>query len=204
MDDAHAHRVDRLLIGEPDPFPALEPREPAPPRPSAPAAPPREPAPEAEARLDPLLISLDRFVALTVYVLLFLSVFMLGVPALAGAALAYVHRPGSHPVVHTHFTFQLRVFWSAALLMVLALVAAVAGAGAGLLPLAVLAQEHLSRVPAILPQDQLGLWSGVAAGALIAGAALLLFLAVLWILVASVTGFLRLLSGRPIGHSPQT
>jgi uncharacterized membrane protein len=210
MTAAFPHRVEHLSIGEPDPFPAEAPAPRATTDLRSDAADPAKPDPAFERAqdsgriMDPLMTSLDHFVALAGYVLLFLSVFMFGVPALASVALAYAHRRDAHLVVRTHFGFQIRIFWTAVLLLVLSIASAVAGGGAAFARLFAFAREHLPGAASAVSPVQVGAWSGVAAACLIVAAVVLFVLAALWLLAASFTGFLRLLAGRAIGHLPQS
>ena len=153
--------------------------------------------------IDPMLAGFDHIVALGGYVLLFASVFMLGVPALASLALAYAHGHDSHLVARTHFKFQIRIFWTAVLLIALGIGAGVVAGGTVLGKLFGFAQEHLPAVSGVMAQAHMGGLSGAAAGGLVFGAVGLFVLAVLWTLFASVFGFLRLLGNRPIGHLPK-
>jgi uncharacterized membrane protein len=193
---AFPYRVEHLAIGEPDPFPAMagEPRR------GLAASPQRA---MVGRRIDPVMAGFDHFVALAGYVLLFLSVFMFGVPALAGAALAYVHRRDADPLAQSHFRFQLRIFGNAVLLLALALVAAVAAGGLTLVKLTSLVQAHFPGASTLLAQARPEMWTGVGAVCLIVAAAVLVILAVVWTLVAAFVGFLRLLANRPIGHAPE-
>ena len=65
-------------------------------------------------------------VALAGYILLSLSVFAAGVPALVAVALAYWRRDRSVPALRDHFSRQIVIFWIAVLLIVIALALAVA------------------------------------------------------------------------------
>ena len=148
-----------------------------------------------------MLAGFDHLVALAGYVLLFVSVFMVGVPALAALALAYVHKSDSHLLVRTHYRFQLRIFWTAILFLALALgsVVLAKGLGVGWLFHIVHVTPGLSSV---MTPGRTGAWSGGIAGLLLVAAVLLTALAVLWILGASLFGFIRLLANQPIGHPP--
>ena len=166
-----------------------------------------DPAPErlniaqsAEKVVDPVLAGFDHVVALVGYGLLFISVFLLGVPALAAAALAYAHKRDSHVIVATHYRFQLRIFWTAVLLLVLGVVSA---AGASVILLQKLfdfASSHLPGMSGVMAQS--AAWTVPLAGAL--GLAWIVFfvLAAGWTLIASLIGFFRLLGNKPIGHLP--
>ena len=155
----------------------------------------------AETVVDPVLAGFDHVVALVGYGLLFVSVFLLGVPALAAAALAYAHRRDSHVIVATHYRFQLRIFWTAVLLLALSVVSA---AGASVILLQKLfdfAGSHLPGMAGVIGHSSAA-WAVPLAGAL--GLAWIVFfgLAIGWVLIASLIGFVRLLASKPIGHLP--
>ena len=190
------HRVEHLSIGERDPFPSEAGQVAA--KPAMAASTPRF---EGGRRIDPVMAGFDHFVALGGYVLLFLSVFMFGVPALASAALAFAHRRNADGLAQSHYRFQLRIFGTAILLLVLALGSAVAASGLAMVKVALLLQLYFPTAASALAPAQPQAWGGTAAACLFVAAAVLAVLAVIWTLAASFTGFLRLLACRPIGHS---
>jgi uncharacterized membrane protein len=147
-----------------------------------------------------VLAGFDHVVALAGYVLLFLSVFMFGVPALATVALAYAHMNDSHLLVRSHYRFQLRIFWTAVLFGVLAIGAGITAGGLAIGKLIDFIHAQLPGVDSVMDRANVGSWSGEIAGILVIAAVTLGVLAVIWTLVASVFGFLRLLANRPIGH----
>ena len=151
--------------------------------------------------IDPVLAGFDHVVALAGYVLLFISVFMFGVPALATMALAYAHKNDSHLLVRSHYRFQLRIFWTAVLFTLLAIGSAITAGGMAITTLVDFARAHLPGVGAAMDQAHVGSWSGQISGLLLVAAVTLGVLAVVWTLVASLFGFLRLVGNRPIGHS---
>ena len=150
--------------------------------------------------IDPVLAGFDHVVALAGYVLLFISVFMFGVPALATMALAYAHKNDSHLLVRSHYRFQLRIFWTAILFALLAIGSAITAGGMAITTLVDFARAHLPGVGAAMDQAHVGAWSGQISGLLLVAAVTLGVLAVVWTLVASLFGFLRLVGNRPIGH----
>jgi len=154
--------------------------------------------------IDPVLAGFDHVVALAGYVLLFISVFMFGVPALATMALAYAHKDDSHLLVRSHYRFQLRIFWTAVLFVLLAIGSAVTAGGLAVTKLIEFARANLPGVGAAMDQAHVGSWSGQIAGLLLIAAVTLGVLALLWTLIASLFGFLRLVSNRPIGHQYAT
>ena len=155
---------------------------------------------DPHSAIDPVLAGFDHVVALAGYVLLFISVFMFGVPALATMALAYAHKNDSHLLVRSHYRFQLRIFWTAVLFVLLAIGSAVTAGGLAVTKLVEFARDHLPGVGAAMDQAHVGSWSAQVAGLLVVAAVTLGMLAVIWTLVASLFGFLRLVANRPIGH----
>jgi uncharacterized membrane protein len=155
---------------------------------------------DAEAVVDPVLAGFDHVVALVGYALLFISPFLLGVPALAAVALAYAHRRDSHVLVSTHYHFQIRIFWTGALLLALAVVSFI---GASADAIHILLGFIGSRVPnaAGMLGSGSAAWTGPLAAWLGVAAIVFLVLAVGWTLIASVIGFFRLLGNKPIGHT---
>jgi len=150
--------------------------------------------------IDPVLAGFDHVVALAGYVLLFISVFMFGVPALATMALAYAHKNDSHLLVRSHYRFQLRIFWTAVLFTLLAIGSAITAGGMAITTLVDFARSHLPGVGAAMDQAHVGAWSGEISGLLLVAAVTLGVLGVVWTLAASLFGFLRLVGNRPIGH----
>jgi uncharacterized membrane protein len=171
----------------------------SPPQPARPTVTEVHPS-ESHGAIDPVLAGFDHVVALAGYVLLFISVFMFGVPALATMALAYAHKNDSHLLVRSHYRFQLRIFWTAVLFALLAIGSAVTAGGLAVTKLIQFIRDQLPGVGAAMDQAHVGSWSAQIAGILVIAAVTLGMLAVVWTLVASLFGFLRLVSNRPIGH----
>lgn len=153
-----------------------------------------------EPHNDPFMATFDRGVALTAYGLLFISPFMLGAPALAGFGMAYAHRDDAHSLMRSHYRFQMRIFWTTLVCMVLG-IALTLGAGG----IAIGTGYHWMRgaFPALgLPQ---GGWRLIGnpqeeeGWLLMAGIAFLVG-AFFYILGTSLYGFVKLLAGRPIRH----
>src|SRR5689334_15515101 len=94
--------------------------------------PPPFPGDASPPRVDPVLAGFDRIVALGSYGLLFVSVFTFGVPALAALALALFHRDDAQPLIRSHYRFQIRIFLTALLFLILATIAALLGGGLAL------------------------------------------------------------------------
>lgn len=135
------------------------------------------------------------------YALLFSAFFFAGAPALVAAIIAYIQRPSAAEPARGHFTFQIRMFWIA---FVLALLAGICALGAVI---------HIL-VSLYGLADSMG-WSGfddmevvigqVAIDAtllgLVAAAVILAFFSGLWLIAASLFGAVRLASDQPMGQS---
>ena len=157
----------------------------------------REMMHNGEHVIDPVMESFDHIVALACYALLFISVFMF-VPALAAVVIAYFHRRDTHLLVRTHYRFQIRIFWTAALLLSLAAGAAIVGGTALLGGMLGFIQAQFASVT---PTEGRHI-QGWITGGLVAAALVFWGLAALWTMGASVMGFMRLVGNRPIGHLP--
>jgi len=149
---------------------------------------------------DPFMARFDRGVALTAYGLLFISPFMFGAPALAGVGLAYAHKNDAHSLMRSHYRFQLRIFWTTVVCLVIGFALAIGAGG-----FAIGAGYHLLRqaLPSLgLPSGGFSLGGSLAEEEnwlLIAGVAFLIG-AIGYILIASLYGVIKLLAGRPIRH----
>lgn len=149
---------------------------------------------------DPYMATFDRGVALTAYSLLFIAPVLLGAPALAGVGLAYAHRDDAHTLIRSHYRFQIRIFWTTLVCMVIGLALAVGAGG-----LAIGAVYHALRqtFPGLgLPSGGFNLGGNIVEEEnwlLIAGAGFLIG-GVLYIVIASLYGFLKLVANRPIRH----
>ncbi|MDG2521912.1 hypothetical protein P7B02_10190 [Caulobacter segnis] len=142
----------------------------------------------------------DRNLALVVYALLFSSIFFAGIPALIAVVIAYAQRGHADPQVTTHHNFQIRIFWIA---LVLSLIAAVCGMG-GL----------VAAIGDIFQYAVHGDWSAwdvvelefeairfdPAMIVLTIAAGVFTLIATLWLLCAPAFGFIRLINQRPIGQ----
>ena len=149
---------------------------------------------------DPFMAGFDRGVALTAYGLLFISPFMLGAPALAGFGMAFTHKDDAHSLMRSHNRFQIRIFWTTVVCLVIGAALAV-GAGGVFIGTA----YHFLRqsLPALsLPVVQFGLGGNQAEEEsllLLAGVGFLVG-GLGYLLISSVYGFIKLLAGRPIRH----
>jgi uncharacterized membrane protein len=157
----------------------------------------REMLHNGEHLIDPVMEGFDHLVALACYGLMFVSVF-LGLPALVAVIVAYFHRKDTHLLVRTHYRFQIRIFWTAALLLSVAIGAGIAGGTALFGGLFEFVQTQFTGLSAADGRRLHG-WT---VAALIAAAMVFWVLAALWTMGASVVGFVRLMANRPIGHLP--
>jgi len=154
-----------------------------------------------ETVVDPVLAGFDHVVALVSYGLLFVSAFLFGVPALAAAALAYAHNRDSHLLVATHYKFQLRIFWTAVLLLVLSAASFIGASTITLQKLFGFVRDHLPGMAGVIGQNTAA-WTGPLAALLWVAFIVFAIMAFAWTLIASVIGFFRLLGNKPIGHLP--
>jgi uncharacterized membrane protein len=136
------------------------------------------------------------------YALLFGSIFFAGAPALIAVIIAYSQRDEAPPLAASHYSFQIRIFWVAFALSlvaggcILALLAEVVGSlitftgahGWGRFETMTLDLSRLSIDGTLI--------------SLITGAAVSVFLATAWLVIAPGYGAIRLASEQGIGHSP--
>lgn len=132
---------------------------------------------------------LDRNLAMFGYLCLFFTVLFAGVPAFVMVILAYARQGDVDAVTRSHLRFQIRTFWWCFLFTLLSVIGLIAAASMGLWRVfAAGMPDHLGAI-AISPE-----W-------LVALAAVALGLwAILWTLIASVWGALKLAVGAPIGR----
>lgn len=142
----------------------------------------------------------DRNLALLGYCLLLGSVLFAGLPGLAAVVLAYVQRDVADPATRSHFNYQIRIFWVALALTVIAALSALGALAVGIGQLVDFSMHSgwdawdgvafdgsdIRIDPAII------LLLGVAAGALVAAA--------LWVITAPIVGLIRLASQRGMGE----
>jgi uncharacterized membrane protein len=167
-------------------------------RPRPPSAQPAGWAPGGlgpDQRPDPVLAGFDHILALAGYALLFVSVLM-GLPALVALVIAWVHRHDTHALVRSHYRFQIRIVWVAALLLAVALVAGLVGAAGAFGQLLHLIQSQFGHTVVSATDAML---SGWVSGGLLVVALAFWGVAFGWTLLASVYGFVRLMAERPIG-----
>jgi uncharacterized membrane protein len=135
------------------------------------------------------------------YALLFASIFFAGFPALVAVVIAYSQRGAANRIIGSHFDFQVRIFWVAFALSLVAAACGLAGFIGGLgevLSMATVSGwEHFETIEIKL-QD---ITIGNRVIALLALAVLLGFASSLWLLLAPAVGFIRLASERGMGDS---
>lgn len=143
----------------------------------------------------------SRNLAFINYALLFSAFFFAGAPALVAAIIAYTRRSMAPEPVRSHFEFQVRAFWIA---FGLALLAGVATLSAVIhIMVSLYGQASASgwggydRMEVVIGQvavDATLLW-------LAAAAVVLTFLSGLWLMAAAIFGVVRLASDQGIGKS---
>ena len=141
----------------------------------------------------------DSNLALLGYALLFFSIFFAGMPGLIAAVIAYAQRDSSNIAVRSHYNFQIRIFWVALALSLVAAICAVAAAA--------ISVGHLVEMGA---QGGWDAWDGISFSAsdihvdppvivLLAITALAALATALWLMVAPLVGFIRLATQRSMG-----
>lgn len=157
-----------------------------------------------DAATAPLLIKrrdgdLDEALAFTGYGLMLLSFFFPFIPALVAVVIAYARRPDAPALTATHYGFLIRIFWIGLLLMVLAVALGLGAAGvavADVFTSVVGSWDAWDVVAADEPQIAITGWTiGLAILSAITAVA-----AVIWHLVASVYGIIKLADGKPVGR----
>jgi uncharacterized membrane protein len=135
------------------------------------------------------------------YALLFSAVFFAGVPALIAAVIAYSQKDEAPPTISSHFAFQLRIFWIA---FVIALTAGLCFLGAMINVAGELFQVTRIEgwnVPDRVRVDLSDVTVDRTLIALVAGTGLFSAIGGVWLVFAPALGFIRLASGRGMGHS---
>jgi len=141
----------------------------------------------------------DSNLALLGYALLFFSIFFAGMPGLIAAVIAYAQRDSTNPAVRSHYNFQIRIFWIALALSLVAAISAVAAAAVSV--------GHLVEMGA---QGGWDAWDGISFSTsnihvdppvimLLAITAFAALAAALWLMVAPLVGFIRLATQRSMG-----
>lgn len=152
-----------------------------------------------EAPAQPGRGDVDSNLALLNYALLFFSIFFAGMPGLVAAVIAYAQRDASNPAIRSHYNFQIRIFWVA---LALTLVAAISA-----LIAAAISVGHLVEAGV---QGGWDAWDGISfstsrihvdpAVVMLLGVTAIAALATcLWLLVAPIVGFIRLATQRSMG-----
>ena len=153
-----------------------------------------------EVSVSPARGETDRNLALLGYCLLLGSILFAGLPGLAAVVLAYVQRDVAAPAIRSHFNFQIRIFWVALALTVIAALSALGALAVGVGQIVDVGMDRqwdawdgvsfdgsdIRIDPAIV------VLLGVAAGAVVA--------ATLWTILAPIVGLIRLASQRGMGE----
>ena len=137
------------------------------------------------------------------YALLFAAVLFAGVPAVAAAVIAYAQRDEAPGPLHSHFAFQIRVFWIA-----FALAMAAAAALLGAMVKIAAAMFEVTRLegwnaPDVVRIDFTQVTLDAPLAILLGLSALFAALGGLWLILAPALGAMRLASRRPMGHGPR-
>ena len=149
--------------------------------------------------------TLDRTLALVNYGLLFASIFFAGIPGLVAVIIAYAQQDEAPERIRSHLRFQIRIFWVA---FGLSLVASATALSAALLAAMDFLQVgvdktwtsfsvDLARLVVLSDLEHLRVATPVVG--LIVATVLISFVALLWLIAAPAVGFIRLATDRSIG-----
>lgn len=145
----------------------------------------------------------DRNLAFLVYGLLFCSPFLWGLTGLVGVVIAYVRRPETIGVVRSHYSFQIKAFWIAVVLVILAALCFLFGLG-------VLFTDLFSAVTnggegwdawqaAAFDAEDLTFHGEMVIG--FVAAMILAGVSGLWLLASTLFGVARLAGNKPVGRA---
>jgi uncharacterized membrane protein len=156
---------------------------------------------EDELAEDPYMMQFDKGIALLGYGLLFVSPFMVGLPAMASFALALSHRNDAHPIIRSHYRFQSGLFWTTLALLAVGVSLLLLGGGLAFTTLAGSIQAHLTGVtlPEWLVGGYLDRGERDAGNWMMVGGIACLAVALVRLLAASVWGAFKLVLGRSMG-----
>ena len=143
----------------------------------------------------------DRNLAMVGHALMFASPFVFGLNALMAVVIAYVRKPEADPVACSHYRYQIRHFWIAFALAMVAFIALATG-------VVFLFVDLVRLVVANAPGDA---WEAVAMQVnpempvvFFVGVFVFLIayaLASLWVIISSVFGMVRLGAQQPVGRA---
>jgi uncharacterized membrane protein len=144
----------------------------------------------------------DRLIALVGYALLFVGVFMAGVPSVVAVALALAHHNDTHPIIRTHYRHQVRIFLIAVVTLVAAILCGIVAGGLWIADIVGFIERMLGH-----SVDFMGMtptakkaWIG---GLFFITAIVLFVFGALWTLASSAFGFMQLITNRPVGRLPK-
>lgn len=143
----------------------------------------------------------DRNLALVVYALLFSSIFFAGIPALIAVVIAYAQRDQANPQIVSHYNFQIRIFWIALVLSVIAAACGTFGLIAAIGDIFQYAVHGDWSAWDVVAVDFENIRFDPAMITLTIAAGVFTVIATIWLLCAPAFGFIRLLGQRPIGHA---
>ncbi|WP_369059530.1 hypothetical protein ABOZ73_18290 [Caulobacter sp. 73W] len=142
----------------------------------------------------------DRNLALVVYALLFSSIFFAGIPALIAVVIAYAQRDQATPQIVSHYNFQIRIFWIALILSVIAALCGTFGLIAGIGDIFQYAVRGDWSAWDVVEFEFNEIRFDPAMISLMIAAVVFTVIATIWLLCAPAFGFIRLLGQRAIGQ----
>lgn len=141
----------------------------------------------------------DSNLALLNYGLLFVSILFAGMPGLVAVVIAYVQRDVASPALRSHFQYQIRIFWVALALTVVAALSALGALAVG-----------VGEIIDIVMHQRWDAWDSVSFELsdidlhpsiilLLGVTAIASLAATIWLVLAPAVGFIRLVSQRGMG-----
>jgi len=141
----------------------------------------------------------DSNLALLNYGLLFVSIIFAGMPGLVAVVIAYSQRDVANLAIRSHYNFQIRIFWVALILTVIAALAALGAMAVGLGQLIDTGFHGDWDAWDSIAFDGSDVRVDPAVIALLGVTALASLAAAVWLLVAPLVGFIRLATQRAMG-----
>jgi uncharacterized membrane protein len=149
---------------------------------------------------DPIMATFDRGVALTAYGLLFISPFLLGSTALGALGMAFAHRNDAHSLMRSHYRFQMRLFWTTVVALMISGLLAFGAGGLAFGGLYALMRDNFPNLPLPAMEMLNRQNAAVEESWLMIAAIVFFFGGLLYLLANCAYGFIKLVAGRPIRH----
>ena len=142
---------------------------------------------------------MDSNLAILNYALLFFSIIFAGMPGLVAVVIAYAQRDVADPAIRSHYNFQIRIFWVALCLTIIAALSALAALAVGLGELISMGFHGSWDAWDSVAWNASNIHVHPAVVVLLGITALSSLATAAWLVVAPLIGFIRLASQRGMG-----